>query len=617
MTSQDATLTAADIARMTGYGRAAVSNWRRRYSDFPRPVGGTSASPLFSLAEVEQWLVRAGKRVEVSEEDLWWQQLRSATDDLGLARAVAEVGRKVNESVTGGTSPDLPSGLIEGLGAAEAYEFIVARYLEAHSRRVAVTPAATARLMVDIAEVDDAAVFDPACGVGTLLKAAGAAGAALLAGQERDADAALITASRLALAGGNAEIRSGDSLRDNSFGGSAFDAALCDLPFGDRDWGFPELSSDLRWVYGLPPRGEPELAWVQHLLWHLKPGGRAVVLLPAVVSDRTSGRRVRASLLRAGALRAVFALPGSSAAGSTAVPHLWVLRQPVQGDPLPPRVLFADITAGPVGRVLDVWRSFLTKPDSEPLAGYAVPLMELLDDRVDLNPTRFEKVVGQGDRNVAVIRAELVDLLAESARVVEMLSEVVSSPNTTLMTTVGELLRIGAVSLLRAPARMDTTIGDLPVLGVEDLVAGRSPSGLTTDTPGVVLLEPGDVVVAEGRNRYDPLVVTEGGAALGPRLYALRPESDRIDSNFLACSLHAVMLGRSESASASARSDVRRVPVAQLSLRDQREYGAAYRKVRAASLALRRVAESGDALVARLVDGLADGTLRPDSGQLS
>ena len=53
-------MTAAAIARRAGVGRAAVSNWRKRYAEFPKPVGG-GASPVFSWAEVERWLVATGK----------------------------------------------------------------------------------------------------------------------------------------------------------------------------------------------------------------------------------------------------------------------------------------------------------------------------------------------------------------------------------------------------------------------------------------------------------------------------------------------------------------------------------------------------------------------------
>ena len=53
MSREDVTVNAADIARLADVGRAAVSNWRKRFEDFPQPVGGTASSPAFSLADIE------------------------------------------------------------------------------------------------------------------------------------------------------------------------------------------------------------------------------------------------------------------------------------------------------------------------------------------------------------------------------------------------------------------------------------------------------------------------------------------------------------------------------------------------------------------------------------
>ena len=54
-------ITAAAIARLAGVGRAAVSNWRRRYPEFPQPAGGSPNSPTFDRAEVLTWLKETGK----------------------------------------------------------------------------------------------------------------------------------------------------------------------------------------------------------------------------------------------------------------------------------------------------------------------------------------------------------------------------------------------------------------------------------------------------------------------------------------------------------------------------------------------------------------------------
>src|SRR5690606_33946315 len=90
MTDDEATVPAADIARMAEVGVTAVSNWRRRYADFAEPVGGTASSPTFSLKEIEEWLWLQGKVQALPLRERAWQQIRAATDDLRLGEAVAE-----------------------------------------------------------------------------------------------------------------------------------------------------------------------------------------------------------------------------------------------------------------------------------------------------------------------------------------------------------------------------------------------------------------------------------------------------------------------------------------------------------------------------------------------
>ncbi|WP_250034332.1 helix-turn-helix transcriptional regulator [Paractinoplanes maris] len=86
---QRARVTAADIARLAGVGRAAVSNWRKRYDTFPTPIGGTAASPQFDLDDVERWLADQGKLPAVADEDRLWRSLLAAAGDPAEALAVA------------------------------------------------------------------------------------------------------------------------------------------------------------------------------------------------------------------------------------------------------------------------------------------------------------------------------------------------------------------------------------------------------------------------------------------------------------------------------------------------------------------------------------------------
>jgi SAM-dependent methyltransferase len=82
-------VTAADIARIAGVGRAAVSNWRRRHPDFPRPVGGPPNSPTFALAEVEAWLTANGRTAGVNTPNGRAAGRTADSAESRLAQAVA------------------------------------------------------------------------------------------------------------------------------------------------------------------------------------------------------------------------------------------------------------------------------------------------------------------------------------------------------------------------------------------------------------------------------------------------------------------------------------------------------------------------------------------------
>ncbi|WP_433374048.1 N-6 DNA methylase [Streptosporangium sp. CA-115845] len=638
---QEITVNAGDIARLAGVGRAAVSNWRRRHEDFPQPVGGTTSSPLFSLPEIAVWLRANGKSFEVSLGDLVWQRMRTSVDDLRLGELVAKVGAFLlflrreptawrdhgTKSLTrmAEVTTDLPGSadlrlddlalvrLVAELATErdplEVFEFLCERYVEAHSRQLSVTRDDVAELMVRLVVREGDVVLDPACGVGTLLLgadtltarrgSASTGGKTVLMGQEVSETNALLSAVRVLLRGTEARIVAGDSLREDGLAGDVADAVVCDPPFNERVWGHEELAGDPRWEYGLPPRGESELAWVQHCLARVRPGGLVAILMPTAAASRRPGKRIRGNLLRAGALRAVVTLaPGG--------PDLWILRRP-DGVRPPSQLLVVD--AGEDLSVVEpAWRAYLENPEAE-LSGESrtVRIIDLLDDEVDLAPARHRPQHSGLDfpRDFTEALARFMETsatLSEATPALELLAERQDLPTT----TVGELAKAGLITILQAPPRMSADEGPLPVLTADDTAAGAAPSGRTTLDPALIMIRPGDVVTTVlGAVR----VITQSGAALGPQLTLYRVDPQRLDSGFLAGFLRSADAARVHPS--SSRLDVRRARVPMLPLSDQRMYGTAFRELFELEDRLRATRALGETLIRLGFDGLVDGHLRP------
>ncbi|MEV3948138.1 MULTISPECIES: N-6 DNA methylase [Streptomyces] len=723
-------VTAAGIARLAGVGRAAVSNWRRRHPDFPRPVGGTDTSPSFALPEVEQWLRDQGKLAEVPLRERIWQQV--AGHPAGAVTALIHAGcalllirdrptawleitavsdarmaevlpAALDEVLTARLGPEravhTPAGpellpsvpllrataeLAAETGARRAFEFLFVRRLDANPRQYTLTPPDLAALMTALAEPDAPraggtgagrpavrTVLDPAAGTGALLRAVG--GPAALYAQEADPDLAALAALRLALhaenpagesatppadgpARGAITVRAGDTLRTDAFPRLAVDTVLCHPPFNERNWGHDELAYDTRWEYGVPARTESELAWVQHALARLREGGTAVLLMPPAAASRRSGRRIRADLLRRGALRAVIALPAGAAPPYGIPLHLWVLRRPGAGRRPAPELLVVDTAESPEtsqaagGRdridwtavratALDAWHAFdraggpdgedaaqaLRAPGTDPAeapvdrpgVSRAVPVIELLDDDVDLAPARHlpSPATGGGAAELADVRERLDDTLKLTARLTPP-PAAPREPSRRTLTTVGELARSGA---LRLRTGSGAGGGSAPVLTEHDVLAGTAPSGAPAGAPApgeeALLLEPGDVVVPVLGGVTVTRVVddTTAGAVLGRNLQLLRPDPAALDPWFLAGFLRGTANNRQASsyASTATRLDARRLQLPRLPLDEQRGYGERFRALAEFEDALRTAGRLGGQLVQGLHDGLTDGTVAP------
>jgi SAM-dependent methyltransferase len=649
----------AEIARIAGVGRAAVSNWRRRHDSFPTRIGGTDVSPQFSLAEVERWLRDNGKLKDIGGRELLWPRFEAlgSMNESGLA--VAEAARRMRSSRARIARPELSerardlvaeaAKLGRAEGPRETFEFLLQRWLDTHVRQLSTTPPHLAALMARIAlsvrrdtGEGGLTVLDPACGTGHLAAAAAQEydlpGLELLA-CELDAALAALASARLEFVAEDRDIRTrvatADALREDPFAGTKADIALCNPPFNERDWGYEELATDQRWTHGLPPRTEPELAWVQHLLSHLKPGGAAVVVLPPAVASRKAGRRIRGSLLRTGVLRAVVSLPPGSAQPHSVSLQLWILQAAVDGSAAAPpsqEALLVDATrfARPGSREpspdWDALGSFvltaiatLNHPDQDPPEGAVrVPLLDLLDDEVDVTPGRYTASTAEPSHKELVAKwGEFGSLLTDLADHAQHLSglgfETATTPQTTA--TVGDLVKAGALALRAGQQPLETVTptggAAVPLLTIADLLHDGSPGGLLPTDSAQAIAEEGDVVVAGVIRAFKAWVHEGPPLALGPQLYALRVDPEKLDAHFLAGCLRAPANGRQAGthASSSSRVDIRRLQVLQLPLERQTVYAETFRRLRSFEALVTKAESAGRGLVSDMSDRLAAGGL--------
>ncbi|MDI9830586.1 N-6 DNA methylase [Streptomyces sp. KAU_LT] len=378
-------VTGAEIARLAGVTRAAVSNWRRRHEDFPEPAGGAANSPLYALAEVQDWLDRQRKGQEVSPEVELWQAMRAVYGEqmvVGLAQVAA--------ALAGEAGPELPEDIVTRVDElartvppVDLVNGLTERFMDSARRAGSdqVTPERVVRAVRHFAPQlpSDATVFDPACGIGVLLLSVAAGSRARCFGQEADPDSARFAQLRADLLGqSDVRVVAGDSLRADAWQDLKAHLVVCDPPAGVTEWGREELLLDSRWELGTPSKAEGELAWLQHAYAHTVPGGHVLMVMPASVAYRKAARRIRAELVRRGIVRQVIALPPGTATSHALPVHLWCLQRPEGqgGVDTQHTVRMVDLTDNNPDGDLD--------PRPDQIAD--VSLIELLDDTVDLTP---------------------------------------------------------------------------------------------------------------------------------------------------------------------------------------------------------------------------------------
>ena len=202
------------------------------------------------------------------------------------------------------------------------YEYFLTRFASAEGKNGGqfYTPSCVVRCLVEMLAPYKGRIYDPACGSGGMFVQSekfveshgGKIGDISIYGQESNATTRRLAVMNLALRGIEADFgeEHADTFRRDLHPDLRADFVIANPPFNDSDWF--RKDDDVRWQYGVPPKGNANFAWVQHFIYHLAPQGMSgFVLANGSMSSNQSGEgEIRKALIEADLVDCMVALPG-------------------------------------------------------------------------------------------------------------------------------------------------------------------------------------------------------------------------------------------------------------------------------------------------------------------
>ncbi|MCR5112833.1 MAG: type I restriction-modification system subunit M, partial [Acholeplasmatales bacterium] len=233
---------------------------------------------------------------------------------------------------------------VEGVGGGEYY-----------------TPSSIVRTIVEILKpFENCRVYDPCCGSGGMFVQSekfleahtGKRGAISVYGQEANSDTWKMAKINMAIRGIDSDFGPyhADTFSNDLHPNLKADFIMANPPFNYHPWGQDKLTEDKRWKYGLPPAGNANFAWIQHMLYHLAPNGKiGLVLANGALSSQTSGEgEIRKNIVLDDKVEGIIALPTQLFYSVTIPVTLWFFNKNKKN---PGKVVFID--ARKMGHMVD------------------------------------------------------------------------------------------------------------------------------------------------------------------------------------------------------------------------------------------------------------------------
>ena len=306
---------------------------------------------------------------------------------------------RLGELVTLFTNIDVGSSAAQEKDVlGRVYEYFLGKFASAEGKLGGelYTPSCVVRTLVEMIEPFDGQIYDPCCGSGGMFcqsarfvrEHQGNIRDISIFGQESNPTTWKLAKMNLAIRGLEANLgqHNADTFHDDLHKTLKANYILANPPFNVSDWGGERLKDDIRWKYGVPPTGNANFAWLEHMLHHLSPasGVAGTVLANGSLNSNTAGEGdIRKNMIIDDVVECIVAMP-EQLFYSTPIPvSLWIMRK---GKPYTTKgkVLFIDarkmgevvdrkireLSADDIGRIANAYHAWRAGTDFSPEKGF-------------------------------------------------------------------------------------------------------------------------------------------------------------------------------------------------------------------------------------------------------
>jgi len=326
------------------------------------------------------------------------------------------------------------------------YEYCLSKFAEQEGKLAGefYTPACVVRTLVEVLQPYNGRVYDPCCGSGGMFvqsakfieNHSGNLSNISVFGQDSNPTTWKMAQMNLAIRGIEANLGSynADTFFNDCHPTLRADFIMANPPFNLSGWGADKLKDDVRWKYGLPPAGNANFAWLQHMIYHLAPNGKiGMVLANGALSSQSGGEgEIRKNIVNADLVECIVAMP-TQLFYTTQIPvSLWFLSK---NKKQPGKTLFIDarklgtmvtrklreLTDADIAMIADAYKAYCdgTLEDQKGFCA-VVETAEIAKQDYILTPGRYVGIEEQEDdgepfeEKMARLTGELSELFAQS-----------------------------------------------------------------------------------------------------------------------------------------------------------------------------------------------------------